>query len=1075
MSDAYPSRYPGNAHKGYKRVLLQNRKIADAWDDNEQAQLLHAQDAGIGNESFGTISARSGCAISVNKDAGTVTVTDGVVWCGGYLHKLAEATLTISMTGTVLVGVAVGISEVTHIDDPELLGQEENTVCYGRETAGREKQTAVWATDGDPFYALFSIVDGALLNDVEAPESESMENLVERHVVEDHGDHLVDGLMVRPVKAEAGKLYYSISTGLARSAGKRIKKSTDTSFSYDEEPVEQTINGEAHIYNGSAGDVVSITLNNAPIAQVDVLTIDKQVTESVTHGIAGGADALANSPVVSIQSITQGGTTYVLGADYQLVDDLIDWSLGGAEPAPSSTFQVQYVYTDTVNPVSVGRSEISLTGGYNGASVRVNYRYYLPRIDIIALDSEGYFRLLKGVPSKYNVKAPRVAIGLTPLVRIHNNWGILPTIEEIDQISLHEWQVRAIYRLVLDQAAAISQLQLQQQADAKLTAAQKGAQTAWFWDNFTDETQRDAGLLNDAAVYDGLVQLPISMTRKIVRLEQSLLLNYESEIILENDWRTASREINKYDVFGALPGVAVLDPSVDEWTQVETEYSPTIFTSLFTRTGVSRTSTTTELISSETVAAEYLRPITVGYSLSHFGDGEALRSITFDGLDMPLPAETTFDANGELSGAFTIPSNIPAGTKDVVFEGAAVSAVATFVGSGEVTTETYQMTVTSVTRIVERRSSGGTENSGRSDPIGQSFSMSRNRVLLGFSVEFTARGNASNHVIGVLREAEYDLPVGDALAEGVINGDFIVSETGDGADQVWTRINFKAPAPVLATTDYAVCTLTSDPSHAVAIAELGDSEADPNNPNAKGFDARKQAFMPSNALGGQAIESPNNNGYSLIHDTDMTLQVHAARFTETERRVVIAPELVLDTVSDLRVNCTIYDFGIETNVVCELVRASGEVVRFEPNSHLMMDEYVSETVELALVLTGTEFVSPIVYPTIQILLGTLAESATYTSQAVDVDVTNSEADVRLVVETMTPGDSAISVALENGAGFVAPNGEYTDQLGDGWYERGYILQNFSQFESRARLTLSGAPDKRPYGRALRVRATEKVA
>ena len=1071
MSDAYPSRYPGNAHKGYKRVLLQNRKIADAWDDNEQAQLLHAQDAGIGNESFGTISARSGCAISVNKAAGTVTVTDGVVWCGGYLHELAEATLPISTSGTVLVGVAVSISEVTYIDDPELLGQEENTVCYGRETAGREKQTAVWATDGDPFYALFTIVDGALLNDVEAPESESMEALVERHVVEDHGDHQIEGLKVRPVKAEAGKLYYSISTGLARSAGKRIKKSTDTSFSYDEEPVEQTINGEAHIYNGSAGDVVSITLNNAPIAQVDVLTIDKQVTETVTHGIAGGADALANSPVVSIQSITQGGTTYVVGVDYQLADDLIDWSLGGAEPAPSSTFQVQYVYTDTVNPLSVGRSEITLTGGYNGASVRVNYRYYLPRIDIIALDSEGYFRLLKGVPSKYNVKAPRVAIGLTPLVRIHNNWGILPTIEEIDQISMHEWQVRAIYRLVLAQASAISQLQLQQQADAKLTAAQKAAQTAWFWDNFTDETQRDAGLLNDAAVYDGLCQLPISMTRKTIKLNAPLLLGYESEVIIENLWRTATREINKYDVFGALPGVAVLDPSVDEWTQVETDYSPTVYTSLFTQTGISRTSTTTELISSETVAAEYLRPIVVNYSLSHFGVGEELQSITFDGIGIALPAVTTFDANGQLSGSFSIPGNIPAGTKDVLFQGSAVSAVATFVGSGEVTTETYQMVVTSITRIVQQ-----VENhSGDHDPIGQSFSMSRNRVLLGFSVEFTARGNASNHVIGVLREAEYDLPVGDALAEGVINGDFVVSETGEGSEQIWTRIDFKAPAPVLSGGGYAVCTLTSDPLHAVAIAELGDSEADKDNPNAKGFDARQQAFMPSNALGGQAVESPNNNGYSLIHDTDMTLQVHAARFTETERRVVIAPALVLDAVSDLRVNCTIYDFGIETNVVCELVRASGEVIQFEPNSHLMLDEYVSETVELALVLAGTEFVSPIVYPTIQILLGTLATTATYTSQAVDVDVTNSEADVRLVVETLTPGDSAISVSLENGASFVAPSGEYTDQLGDGWYERGYILQNFSQFESRARLTLSGAPDKRPYGRALRVRATEKVA
>jgi hypothetical protein len=82
-----------------------------------------------------------------------------------------------------------------------------------------------------------------------------------------------------------------------------------------------------------------------PLRRTTEVVVDMVVTEQVTRGSTpGGSDELAHEPVRKILKVWQGDTVYQEGVDYQLNSNAVDWSLGGSEPDPGSTYYVTYVY-----------------------------------------------------------------------------------------------------------------------------------------------------------------------------------------------------------------------------------------------------------------------------------------------------------------------------------------------------------------------------------------------------------------------------------------------------------------------------------------------------------------------------------------------------------------------------------------------------------------------------------------------------------------------------------------------------------------------------------------------------------
>ena len=82
---------------------------------------------------------------------------------------------------------------------------------------------------------------------------------------------------------------------------------------------------------------------------------------------------------------------------------------------------------------------------------------------------------------------------------------------------------------------------------------------------------------------------------------------------------------------------------------------------------------------------------------------------------------------GEVTGRFTIPSNIPAGRKRVEFTGAGKSnGSAVYTGSGTIRVETMRQVNTLITQ--------------RYDPLAQTFTLEQNRFIAAVDLWFKAKG-----------------------------------------------------------------------------------------------------------------------------------------------------------------------------------------------------------------------------------------------------------------------------------------------------------------------------------------------
>jgi hypothetical protein len=117
------------------------------------------------------------------------------------------------------------------------------------------------------------------------------------------------------------------------------------------------------------------------------------------------------------------------------------------------------------------------------------------------------------------------------------------------------------------------------------------------------------------------------------------MLPYTEEIILEQTRSTASSKINPYQAFDPIPAAVTLVPAVDRFTVIDTIWtSPAtqqirIFMGTTGRySETSTTSTRTELLSESQRPAEFLRPITINFTLDGFDPGETLSEVKFDGI-----------------------------------------------------------------------------------------------------------------------------------------------------------------------------------------------------------------------------------------------------------------------------------------------------------------------------------------------------------------------------------------------------------------------------------------------------------
>lgn len=971
----------------------------------------------------------------VDVEAGTVTLTSGEIYVAGDVFPVAESVLTaVPMAGRVEIGVRLTKSWITHEDDPSLVGLVPGSVAEGEPGAAREQVAISWARDLDGgagnFYAVYTLVDGTII-DQTTPSI--LEPAMQAIAVYDraHGHYVVSGCRVTGLGASAGAQQFSIEAGEANISGFKRTRLAASRIAIEEDWDELAVPGETHTYPGGASHTFAV--DKPPIGVINSILLTKQKTVAVTRGAtAAGQDGLPDTSVIEIVEVKQGGTTYVAATDYVRTGNSVDWAPAGAEPATGSSYNVTYRYRAAVAATASTDKTITVSGGATGGDIIVAYTTKMPRVDLIGLRQDGTVAYVRGVSASAHPVAPLAPADVLPLAEVSYDWIDRPVITNIAIRSIPYADIWRLYDRVIEHDRLIQLSRLQTSLDRKDPTLKKGM----FVDPFTTDEYRDAGAVQTAAIGLGMMQLAITPTLHRLDLDQPVMLDHVEEIIVSQTLKTGCTKINPYANFTPLPAAMTLDPPVDFWTQQQTVWASAATIAVNGGTTISgplTTSTTaTQLVSQTTEQADYLRPISVNFSIEGFGHGEILSALTFDGL-VVTPPGLAGDAQGKISGSFMIPANVTAGTKEVLATGAGGSrAAALFTGAGEIEITTLRR-VTTITSFTQGRAL---------DPQAQLFSVASARQIVGVDFHLCAIGNEAKDLLVEQVTTDNGYPTTDVVAQARLA--MLDAETG------WTGVRYGLPVTTLSDRLHAFVVKTDDNAHSISFAKLG------------GFDIDEQRFVTSHPyVVGPRFDSVNAATWTAHQDEALAFRLVAARYPSTVKVVDLGTVNLIDC-SDLQIRAGVELPSAACSVIFEVERSNGTIYKLLPYQLLQLPEYITETVEVRAVLTGTETLSPVLYAPVTLLSGKIATEATYISRAFDLGTA-----VRLTayLKAFLPGGSTLAVhySIEGGAWQALPLID-TDALAYAlWTERTFEASGLSGLTARIKITATGGPAARFVG------------
>lgn len=629
----------------YDEILFRAQKPIQSAEHNELQSALIDRLQRIADAVFRDGTVISGTPPTISGTTASCPLSR--IYLRGAVREVPPASITVPATGLVRLGVFLLTEEITELQVPALRNPAVGTRGYGEPGAGRLRVTPSWGREGSGasgvFYPVWTIVDGSLLGQERANSGDAFSEALARYDRESNGSYIVTGLSVSALGLTAGSNALSVRDGTGNIAGYKIDKLASTRLSYAEDPDLEVVDAEPDTFTGATGGSTTIQLNRFPVESIlEVVTTQQKAVTITRGGFSGGQDTLPDVAVLSIQTITQGGTTYTASTDYFLNGDKVDWSPGGAEPAPGSTYSITYRYLGNATPsaINLQAGTFTISGAVNGTLVLTDYRWKLPRYDRLCIDRDGNFSRVKGISSRFNPLPPAVPGNLLALATISWNWGATPAVSNDGIRAIPFDQLERMRSLIVDLFDLVAQERLRNDISSREPSSKRGV----FVDPFLDDDLRDQGIAQTAAVVNGTLQLPIALTayQAPTNNTQDWLLPYTEEIILQQTQQTGSSPINPYQAFDPIPAAITLTPAVDRFTVIDTIWTSPVTqqintwlgtTGVFTVDSVT-SATRTELLSETQRPAEFLRPIAVNFTLEGFDPGETLAQVQFDGIDV---------------------------------------------------------------------------------------------------------------------------------------------------------------------------------------------------------------------------------------------------------------------------------------------------------------------------------------------------------------------------------------------------------------------------------------------------------
>ena len=520
---------------------------------------------------------------------------------------------------------------------------------------------------------------------------------------------------------------------------------------------------------------------------------------------------------------------------------------------------------------------------------------------------------------------------------------------------------------------------------------------------------------------------------------QALMLNWTPEVVLDQPLASACWKINPYQSFTFERAVLSISPSSDFWTEFDTVWASPVTRQI--AKGSSETDKT-QVVDQDRNLIPFLRQIPITYTLKGFWPGETLTSLTFAGINVTPSVPPVASALGEITGSFTIPAKIKAGTKRLQAVGSLQSKASTlFVGQGTVEITTRRK-VNAVAIPFFSSGNSGQHGAAGPDPLAQSFNLLESRFICAVDLQFCAKGNPTVPVIVEIVEMENNaFPSTRVLGQSIVN-------MANVALNANTRCFLQTPVFIPRGLNYAVKVKTNDPGHSVHVAELGQRDFATN----RGISSQPYTV-------GVLFSSSNDLSWTIHQGLDLTFKLVACKFAPTTKTVVLG-NVGVTQCSDMLIMAAVEIANNDASAYFQVKRGNGTIRKLLPGQWDALAEFLTEPLEVSVVLSGSEHISPVIYPGVSFVYGTLQSTATYESVALPL---GSPAKLLSRIRGKIPAGATIAVDYEtNTPGvYAALTTLGTEALKEGFTEYKYQKNPFTQTTSRMRVTLTGSPAARP--------------
>lgn len=675
----YPAHYYDRfaPNDNYDRHLFLAGSVIQSAEFNELQSFAEYRHQLLSDALMSNGDVLSGATVVIDDQTGATTIEAGNIYLGGRIREVPTGSLTISVTGTVVLGVYLVETIVTKLEDAALGDPAVGLMNYQEPGAQRLQVAPVWGKAGDgqggEFYPVYTVIDGQVIPQNPPPNFSAIADAIAQYDRNSAGGYyVVDGMDVIKAADSGSNQVYLIQSGKSQVNGRLVSYGASRRILHAATPNLSRVTGEPH--TSATVATQRIDTNNGPVSSVVQALIVAEKTVDVAHGPAGGIDDLPDETVLSVVSLTQGGTTYIEDVDFELANGNIDWALAGSEPASGSLYTITYTYQTAATVESEDETGFSVTGALVGTQILVTYDWKLPRWDRLCLLQNGMAEWVVGVAEEVNPQRPQIPAGRLLLASVYQSWDTSTRVVNdavrvvpMDSIDEMRMAISDLYDLM-----SLERLR------SDVALIEPNAKHGVFVDAFMDNAMRDAGIEQEAVTVGGELTLPMDEDGLIPdqanTTDETLPVNLSVSDVQQTS-RTGEMKINPYQTVLPLPADVEIVPSRDVHIEEDITWKQPIirralssgsnrrpnvvsfmggqpFTPSWNLDGTwtvpgnpfriygsrntrdVRVNAGNQILSEERRSLETLHVRTISFTIRHFNANESLTSVMFSGIDV---------------------------------------------------------------------------------------------------------------------------------------------------------------------------------------------------------------------------------------------------------------------------------------------------------------------------------------------------------------------------------------------------------------------------------------------------------